>query len=709
MAEEIGVAYLSVKPKVDNGFDAELEGAGSAGGKSFGGAFTVAAGNLIANAVSSIASTVTDTFKNAFQNFADYEQLVGGVDTLFKDSSAKVQQYAAKAYETAGLSANEYMEQVTSFSASLLQSLGGDTDKAADYADMAMRDMSDNANKMGTSMESITNAYQGFAKQNYTMLDNLKLGYGGTKEEMQRLLKDASEIAGVEFNIDSYSDVIQAIHVMQEQMGIAGTTAEEGSATISGSIGKLSASWQNFLTGLMDSDADIGALGEQVMASLGDVVRNVVPVIGTLVTHAVQELPGVFMNALSSLPSMLAPIITQVFGEQMGGQINSALGDGFGRLGEIFGRLAETVMPVMQQVGSTVMGILGHGLSILPALFPVFEAIMGYLQPIIELVMSAVSTALPLVQQAVGIVVDFITQKVLPLVQQIYETVTPVVQQISEDIQSKMPEISGVIETAMGLISNVIETAWPVISQVVLGAVQAISGIISTVWPVVSTIISTAMQVISTVIKTAWPVIKGIIETVSNVIKTVSETVWPAVSKFVEDNMDKVDGAIQGIKWIGGFIEDLFGNIQKFIEDPLGTAQGFIEDFASTIENIMGGLDLSLPDIALPHFNIWGGEFPFGIGGMGAAPEFSVDWYARGGMVDNATLIGAGERGAELIWPSYDPYLSRYADAIADRMGSRSGVDIHDCTFNVRKDSDIRRVAEELNTLINRQQAGAYA
>ena len=176
MAEEIGVAYLSVKPKVDNGFDTELEGAGTSAGKSFGGAFTVAAGNLIANAVSSIASTVTDTFKNAFQNFADYEQLVGGVDTLFKDSSAKVQQYAAKAYETAGLSANEYMEQVTSFSASLLQSLGGDTDKAADYADMAMRDMSDNANKMGTSMESITNAYQGFAKQNYTMLDNLKLG-----------------------------------------------------------------------------------------------------------------------------------------------------------------------------------------------------------------------------------------------------------------------------------------------------------------------------------------------------------------------------------------------------------------------------------------------------------------------------------------------------------------------------------------------------
>ena len=171
--------------------------------------------------------------KEVIAAYADYEQLVGGVDTLFKDSSQEIQRYAANAYKTAGLSANEYMETVTGFSASLIQSLGGDTEKAAKYADMAITDMSDNANKMGTDMSSIQNAYQGFAKQNYTMLDNLKLGYGGTKQEMERLLADAEKISGVKYDISSYADVVEAIHVMQESMDIAGTTAKEAEATIS--------------------------------------------------------------------------------------------------------------------------------------------------------------------------------------------------------------------------------------------------------------------------------------------------------------------------------------------------------------------------------------------------------------------------------------------------------------------------------------------
>lgn len=177
--------------------------------------------------------------KEVVAAYADYEQLVGGIDTLFKDSSQEIQRYAANAYKTAGLSANEYMETVTGFSASLIQSLGGDTEKAAKYADMAITDMSDNANKMGTDMSSIQNAYQGFAKQNYTMLDNLKLGYGGTKQEMERLLADAEKISGVKYDISSYADVVEAIHVMQESMDIAGTTAKEAEATISGSVNAL--------------------------------------------------------------------------------------------------------------------------------------------------------------------------------------------------------------------------------------------------------------------------------------------------------------------------------------------------------------------------------------------------------------------------------------------------------------------------------------
>ena len=172
----------------------------------------------------------------AVNSYAEYEQLAGGVETLFKDSSNKLMGYADQAYKTAGMSANEYMSTVTSFSASLLQSLEGDTEKAADYANQAVIDMSDNANKMGTSIEMIQNAYQGFAKQNYTMLDNLKLGYGGTKEEMERLLADAEKISGIKYDISSFGDVTQAIHVIQTELGITGTTAKEASSTIQGSF-----------------------------------------------------------------------------------------------------------------------------------------------------------------------------------------------------------------------------------------------------------------------------------------------------------------------------------------------------------------------------------------------------------------------------------------------------------------------------------------
>ena len=217
------------------------------------------------NAVKKVGATVGKAFvvglaaagaaivkigKDAIEAFSDYEQLVGGVETLFGSSASTVIKNATNAFKTAGLSTNEYMETVTAFSASLLQSLEGDTEEAAKKADMAITDMADNANKMGTSIDSIQNAYQGFAKQNYTMLDNLKLGYGGTKEEMQRLLEDAQKISGIKYDISSYSDIVDAIHVVQTEMGITGTTAKEASSTIQGSFSAMKSAWKNVLTGL---------------------------------------------------------------------------------------------------------------------------------------------------------------------------------------------------------------------------------------------------------------------------------------------------------------------------------------------------------------------------------------------------------------------------------------------------------------------------
>lgn len=272
-----------------------------------------------AAAVGAAATGIAVLTKNALNNYAEYEQLVDGVDTLFKDSSAKVQEYAANAYKTAGLSANEYMDTVTSFSASLLQSLGGDTEAAADMANVAITDMSDNANKMGTDMASIQNAYQGFAKQNYTMLDNLKLGYGGTKEEMQRLIDDANALNASQgkytnYSIESYADIVSAIHDVQVEMGIYETTADEASTTIQGSVSSMKAAWGNLLVGIADDNANFKTLTEQFVDSLVTVGENIIPRINIiiqgltqLITEASQTIiPLAVQILLENLPSIVA-------------------------------------------------------------------------------------------------------------------------------------------------------------------------------------------------------------------------------------------------------------------------------------------------------------------------------------------------------------------------------------------------------------------
>lgn len=271
-----------------------------------------------AAAVGAAATGIAVLTKNALNNYAEYEQLVDGVDTLFKDSSAKVQEYAANAYKTAGLSANEYMDTVTSFSASLLQSLGGDTEAAADMANVAITDMSDNANKMGTDMASIQNAYQGFAKQNYTMLDNLKLGYGGTKEEMQRLIDDANALNASQgkytnYSIESYADIVSAIHDVQVEMGIYETTADEASTTIQGSVSSMKAAWGNLLVGIADDNANFKTLTEQFVDSLVTVGENIIPRINIiiqgltqLITEASQTIiPLAVQILLENLPSIV--------------------------------------------------------------------------------------------------------------------------------------------------------------------------------------------------------------------------------------------------------------------------------------------------------------------------------------------------------------------------------------------------------------------
>ena len=310
----LGTAWIQIKPTmkgVTSSLKKEFAGASDAvsgEGSKLSSAFSQMGSQageslkrgLMIGATAAVTGAIA-LIKSAVSQFADYEQLVGGVDTLFKNSSEQVQKYAANAYKTAQISANKYMETVTSFSASLLQSLGGDTAKAAKYADQAIIDMADNSNKMGTAMEMIQNAYQGFAKQNYTMLDNLKLGYGGTRGEMQRLLDDAGKLSGMKFDISSFADITQAIHIIQEQMGITGTSAEEASETITGSVNAAKGAWSNFMVSLGDSTQDSGEKFKEFTDSVSIAIENIVPKIANTLTTV--------WNMLGQISPFLQPIL----------------------------------------------------------------------------------------------------------------------------------------------------------------------------------------------------------------------------------------------------------------------------------------------------------------------------------------------------------------------------------------------------------------
>lgn len=415
---QIAQAYIQIVPVMENMGNniKKALGDGAKEGNSFGsklgsgiskGLGVAVAG--IGTAVAGATAVIGKLGKEALDSYADFEQLTGGVETLFGTSASTFNQYlneigatnadnidemrakfesltkaqdtvfenAQNAFKTSGLSANEYMETVTSFSASLIASLDGDTQKASEQAEKAIVDMSDNANKMGSSMESIQNAYQGFAKQNYTMLDNLKLGYGGTKSEMERLLKDAGEIAGVKFNIESYSDVIEAIHVMQESMGIAGTTAKEAEGTISGSINMLKASWQNLLTAFGTGDTNmISQQMTNLLESVGAVANNIVPRIQTLLPALVDGL----VQLINNLIPQIAPIIKTLLPSLLEGAVQlvqgllEALPTIVDTLKEIIPFIVDAIvdnLPMLIEVGLQIMIELSNSLSeALPTLIP---------------------------------------------------------------------------------------------------------------------------------------------------------------------------------------------------------------------------------------------------------------------------------------------------------------------------------------------------
>lgn len=676
----LGTSYVQVIPKFKDGSLANMgKQAGSAFENGFGPALKKVAGLL---ATSAVVKGIYDIGKAAVDSYAEYEQLVGGVETLYGAGGKSLEQYAESmgqtteqaraaydaltasqdtvlqnaqnAFRTAGLSANEYMSQATGFAAALVNSLGGDTAEAARLADVAITDMSDNANKMGTDMEAIQNAYNGFAKQNFTMLDNLKLGYGGTKTEMERLLADAEAISGIHYDIENYSDVVSAIHVIQEEMGIAGTTAKEAATTISGSWGMLKGSWQNLLTSLAGGGDEISTSMQNVIESLFTWLGNILPRIGETIQGMFEAIPAAAEAILPKARDSIMGFIRDTFGSDVADMVLdfvNMLHGAFDRMAEFGAGLIEAMSPLTEFFS-------GQG-----------EAFGGMM----ERIQQHIADFQPHIQTLQELWEGF-KASVTNLVEAVAPIVTEFFAQLGSAIVGLLPIVSSIAETFLAVATAVIDVVTSIVTEVSSG----FEGLRSSIGSIFEGIRSTAENI--------WNDIQSAIGSVAN---DISSTVGSVFSSL--------ESTVSGI----------WSSIQSAIEGPINAARDAV---GGAIDRIRGffNFEFHWPHIPLPHFYISGSVNPLDwlSGGL---PSIGISWYAKGGIVDSPTLIGAGERGAELIWPSYEPYFSKYADAIASKFPEGGGVDIHDCTFIVRREDDIEKVAQRLNTLVNRQTAGSLA
>ena len=491
--------------------------------------------------------------------YADYEQLVGGVETLFKDSADTIQTYADNAYKTAGLSANEYMETVTSFSASLLQSLDGDTEKAAAAADLAITDMADNANKMGTAMESIQYAYQGFAKQNYTMLDNLKLGYGGTKEEMQRLLADAEKLSGVKYDLSSYADIVEAIHVIQTEMGITGTTAKEASTTIQGSVASMKAAWANLMVGMADDTQNFDMLLSNFIESIGTVADNLLPRIGVVIEGMGKLVAGLAPEIASALPTLTNELLPNLV--ELGVQSISALVQGIQENGDslaagalsIVGTLAEGIAELLPMVADTAASLavsLADGLTeSLPDIIPIA------IETISTLVENLTENANTIIDAGIQIILA-LGEGLIAALPQLIETVPQIVINIANVINDNAPKL--------------VDTALYLITRLAVGLVQAIPTLVANIPKIIEAIVAAFMAF-------QWLNLgKQLIDGVANGVKKAGESMATAA----KNTFSKFKSKLAGVE-----VASELKNIGKHIID--GIVSG-IKSSLSNIANVAG-------------------------------------------------------------------------------------------------------------------------
>lgn len=584
MATELGQAFIQIMPSakglsgaIKKQLDPEASSAGSSAGTSLGNKMAGAFKGIIATAA------IGKAFSSAITEGAALQQSLGGIETLFKGSADKVKAFANDAYKTAGMSANDYMESVTSFSASLLQSMGGDTEAAADKANMALTDMADNSNKMGTSMESIQDAYKGFAKSNYTMLDNLSLGYGGTKTEMERLLADATKLTGVKYDISNLDDVYSAIHAVQEEMGITGTTAKESAETFSGSLASMKGAFANVLGGItlgQDIQPALKGLAETTSTFL---FNNFLPMIGNIVS----ALPG----AIATFVTTAAPMFMES-GGQMITQIANGITTG---LPNFITSFQGIITSISTWVTENLPTLLDTGIQILT------NIANGILQSIPGLITTA------------GTIIQSFSTFFMENMPVIMEKGIELLNSLQQGIISAMPKIG---EAALSVIKNLVNYLLENLPQLVDTGVKLLSKLVSTISEnapkmasaamdimvkFVNYIISKLPEIISTGKEIIGKLVSGIVEMIPDVLGAVADIASTIIDSVSDINLADagraiIDGFLGGLKSSYEGVKKFVGGIADWIADNKGPIAYDRKLLIPAGEAIMGGLNSGLVD-----------------------------------------------------------------------------------------------------------------
>ena len=537
MANNIGTAYVQIEPsfegvtpKIEQHFGGEGEKASKSFGSGFGSVIGTV-GKVMAGAAAAGATAIAGLTKQAVSSFADFEQLTGGIETLFGDTADVAMRHAANAFESAGLSANQYMETVTGFAAALKAGLGDEYAwQMAEYADMAVTDMADNANKMGTSMESIQNAYQGFAKQNFTMLDNLKLGYGGTKEEMERLMRDAEKLEGLKvgsLDMNNFADVVDAINIIQENMGIAGTTADEAATTISGSLSMMQASWQNLLTGIASGDMTV--LSENItdlVASVGTFGENVMPVVE-------QALQGV-----SQLISELAP------------EIAAALPN-----------LIKQILPGLLTAGVDIIKALGEG------------------------IVQAIPDLMPTITDVILQLCDMLVQMLPELIQ----VGLQVILELAMGIAQALPElIPAIVDTVMAIVDYLIDNVDLLIDAAIAIILALADGLITALPRLIEKAPEIVMKLLEALIRNAPKIMDASIELIAKLIEGIIKC-WTKVFQVGKQIVDKVkEGFADKVKEAQQWGRDMIQNFIDGILAKFDALKGTVKKCAQAVKDFLG-------------------------------------------------------------------------------------------------------------------------